>query len=361
MPRNVVEKMKFLCYKIPNNEWSGILLYKIIGNFSTGKFRVLVKDLFPMNVGSATYTEYEFDAAFIKYRMANPESLDWDVAHCHSHQSFSTFFSGTDTAELKDNVENHNYYLSLIVNNAMETSCKIAFKGKQKIQQNSIMSFNGYDGKLSTIRSNKAVEEEVMFTYKCEVELEQSFKVGTSFSGRVHEIIDNKIAADKVAEEARIALAAKNKSTLPVTKHYALQTGNVSEYNEDKWWEERESYMSGSEYGTKSSFNKPANTLEDDELEDMVADCLCLKYECKKDVEEALFSANKDYIERGEKYIAEVGIFFRNMYPAYTGDDEPTEEVLTSILETLYYHGEDDFSELVELLAVEFINEAVVV
>jgi hypothetical protein len=119
--------------------------------------------------------------------------------------------------------------------------------------------------------------------------------------------------------------------------------------------------MSGSEYGTKSSFNKPANTLEDDELEGMVADCLCLKYECKKDIEEALFLANKDYIERGEKYIAEVGIFFRNMYPAYTGDDEPTEEILTSVLETLYYHGEDDFSELVELLAVEFINEAVVV
>jgi len=260
----------------------------------------------------------------------------------------STFFSVTDTDELKENVENHNYYLSLIVNNAMETSCKIAFKGKQKIQQNSVFSFNGYNGKFSTIRNNKEVEEEVMFTYKCIVELEQTFKVDTTFSNRVNEIINNKVIADKAKEVAR-STNTINKSTVPVSRHFELQTGG---YNEEAWWNERENYMSPSSYESKP-YSSKKEVLEDDELEDMVADCLCLKYQCKKDMEEAFFMANKDYLERGQKYIDEVGMFFRNMYPAYTGEDEADEATLTSVLETIFYYGDDNFSKLTQELAVE--------
>lgn len=340
--------MKYLCYLLPNNEWSGILLYKIIGNFSTGNFKIAVKDLFPMNVGSSAYTEYEYDSDFIKYRMANPDSLDWDLGHVHSHNKMPTFFSGTDTDELKENIENHNYYLSLIVNNAMDTSCKIAFKGKQKIQQNSVFSFDGYNGRLSTIRNNKEVEEETMFTYECEVELEQNFKIKSEFTNRVNVIIENKIAADKKAKE----LAAKKPATTTPTRYF-----NHDSYNDFNEGNYRESF----EVPVKkaSFFTKPEDILEDDELEAMVADCLCQQYTCKKDMDEAFFLANIDYKNKGEKYIAEVGMFFRNMYPAYAGEDEPTEAVLTSVLETLYFYGEDEFPDLTELLALELVGEEV--
>lgn len=269
-----------------------------------------------------------------------------------SHQSFSTFFSGTDTSELKDNVDNHNYYLSLIVNNAMETSCKIAFKGKQSIQQHSIISFNGYDGKLSTIKNNTKLEEDVMFTYNCNVELEQSFNVSSTFSKRVDEIISNKVAAD----EAKKLEQASKKSTLPINKYYNQASFQRSfEFDEEEPWI-KDTLAQEEKYESKS-YNNKKDILEDDELEGMVADCLCGKYQCLKTVDEALFSANIDYKEKGEKYIAEVGIFFRNMYPAYTGEDEPDESMLTDVLETLYFYGEDEFPELTELLAIELVNE----
>jgi hypothetical protein len=44
----------------------------------------------------------------------------------------AVFFSGTDMAELNDNAPAHNFYLSLIVNNAMDFLAKVAFIGEAK-------------------------------------------------------------------------------------------------------------------------------------------------------------------------------------------------------------------------------------
>lgn len=68
---------------MPNNEWSGPLMYEVIGNFETGKFHCNIKDIFPMAKGSGAATEYEFDKEFIKYRMSNPKSLYWEVGNVH--------------------------------------------------------------------------------------------------------------------------------------------------------------------------------------------------------------------------------------------------------------------------------------
>lgn len=45
------------------------------------------------------------------------------IGHIHSHNTMGVFFSGTDWGELEDNAPNHNYYLSLIVNNFMDFLC----------------------------------------------------------------------------------------------------------------------------------------------------------------------------------------------------------------------------------------------
>jgi proteasome lid subunit RPN8/RPN11 len=84
-----------------------------------------------MNKGSKAFTEYDFsDKALIDYRMDNLESHDWKIGHIHSHNTMRVFFSGTDMSELIDNSEFHNYYVSLIVNNFMETTAKVAFRGE---------------------------------------------------------------------------------------------------------------------------------------------------------------------------------------------------------------------------------------
>jgi len=45
----------------------------------------------------------------------------------HSHNTMDVFFSGTDWSELEDNSHNHNFYLSLIVNNFMDFTAKVGF------------------------------------------------------------------------------------------------------------------------------------------------------------------------------------------------------------------------------------------
>ena len=90
---------------------------------------MVAKDVFPMDIGNGVYTEYTFDANIMKAYDENPELMDCKIGHIHSHHSMATFFSGTDTDELRTNATNYNYYLSLIVNNKMEMTAKLAIPG----------------------------------------------------------------------------------------------------------------------------------------------------------------------------------------------------------------------------------------
>lgn len=58
-------------------------MYKLKGNFHSGNFSLEAKDIYPMNMGSSVYTEYEFNEDFIGYRMDNIASLDWELGHVH--------------------------------------------------------------------------------------------------------------------------------------------------------------------------------------------------------------------------------------------------------------------------------------
>ena len=98
------------------------------------------EDIIPMDKGSQGATEYEynkksmfdtskFDDKHIDYVESmwdeHPEVLEWKVGHIHSHNNMSVFFSGVDMKELEDNAKSHNFYLSLVVNNKMETVAKV--------------------------------------------------------------------------------------------------------------------------------------------------------------------------------------------------------------------------------------------
>jgi hypothetical protein len=55
------------------------------------------------------------------------EAMNWKTGHIHTHHDMKAYFSGTDMSELNDNVDKHNYYLSLIVNFAGQYDAKVAF------------------------------------------------------------------------------------------------------------------------------------------------------------------------------------------------------------------------------------------
>lgn len=322
-------------------------MYKLIGNFSTGNFYCVVKDIFLMDIGSSTYTEYEFSERFIKYRMEHPETLDYETAHTHSHQQMSTFFSGTDMQELQDNAPNYNYYLSLIVNNAFEPTAKIAFIGEQEKTENIVRSFFGDNGKLYKFNTKVNKKEKVLFIYNCEIEYDLDIKVSLEFKNRFLEIVAEKEAERKALEEAKKLKALQQ----------PLQNSFGYGYKEPK-----ETFRVYNNYEDFSEFeaSQRADYEEEDDdttdLEDVIADSLMLVFNSKKDVEEALFQANIDFKERGEEFITECGNWFRNYAPFMLEVAELSPEDLQEAVEIISTYGEDTFPQLTEALIIEFLK-----
>lgn len=80
---NLLNKIKYLCSRISNQEWSGILLYKVEGSIEEKNLKCICDDVFPMDKGSAGYTEYEFNEDFIAYLYKHPEKIEMNIGHVH--------------------------------------------------------------------------------------------------------------------------------------------------------------------------------------------------------------------------------------------------------------------------------------
>ena len=130
IPSNVEYIIRKFCSKAPNNEWSGTLFYIVEGSFETDSFKIICKDFLLMDLGSQAFTEFDEDGTAIDYMAQHPELLDCQMGLLHSHDTMSTFFSGTDTNTLNKEGNDRNNFVSLIVNNAGEYSAAVTRKVK---------------------------------------------------------------------------------------------------------------------------------------------------------------------------------------------------------------------------------------
>ena len=123
------EKIRFLCARFPNNEYSGVLFYDYTGRFEDNSLVLTAKDFCLMDYGSATYTEFNKSAEICNY-MIEHDLLECQQGLMHSHDQMSTFFSGTDLGTLQEEGSDMNNFLSLIVNNAGQYTAAITRKVK---------------------------------------------------------------------------------------------------------------------------------------------------------------------------------------------------------------------------------------
>lgn len=153
------DKIEFICRKIHKDEWSGPIFYKEEGSFAENNLVIRVVDLFLMDIGVATYTEYSDSPDIISY-MIEKDLLDTRIGLVHSHNNMETFFSGTDTATLKQEAMNHDHFVSLIVNNRGTYSAAVTtvFNSKFKEKVEEEYSYNTFDGE--TITGTDSYEEE---------------------------------------------------------------------------------------------------------------------------------------------------------------------------------------------------------
>lgn len=114
---SVEEKIRYMQQKYPSTEWSGVLFCQHKGSFENNDLIIICKDIYPMDLGSAVFTQFKYNTDVINYMVEN-DLIDCDMQLVHSHHNMTTSPSGTDTNTLLTEGQDTNNFVSLIVNNA---------------------------------------------------------------------------------------------------------------------------------------------------------------------------------------------------------------------------------------------------
>lgn len=177
VPEVFNQKVRYLCNVISEVEWSGILLYTSEGTIKDPENMVItLKDIILMDKGNKTGTDYDFNEGgtdrHIEYCEENEDALGWNIGHIHSHNSMGVFFSGTDMSELKDNAKSHNFYLSVIVNNAMDCVAKVGISStNHSVYEENFSGFDENGDPYPLGKKNIKVTHDFFKEIDCEVSL----------------------------------------------------------------------------------------------------------------------------------------------------------------------------------------------
>lgn len=196
-----------------------MLFYETEGEFGEPNFKITARELFPLDIGSQAYTEYETnDPELIKFLMANPHVRGMKKGHIHSHNNMPVFFSGTDDGELQDNSVFHNFYLSLIVNNKNEMCAKIAFKAKAVSETVTTLTFKDQEGKDKDKKYTSSKEDECIYTYSCDISIPGG--VEDSFKNRFQYLKTDKEKKEEAKKTSEHLVRNQAFQSLPIDPRY---------------------------------------------------------------------------------------------------------------------------------------------
>lgn len=127
-------QIDYLHDRVGEKEWSGILFYDVVDGSITDPDNLVIKctSMYPLDIGSAAYTEYNASSKLIDAFEAIEGSEDQKRGHIHTHHKMGAYFSGTDNDELSENAEHFNYYLSVVVDFKCQPVAKIAIQAESK-------------------------------------------------------------------------------------------------------------------------------------------------------------------------------------------------------------------------------------
>ena len=165
IPAEVERKIRFACQKVWSTEWSGTLFFTHEGSFENNDLAIRCVDIYIMDIGTQAYTEFDMNPDVIAYMCENPELLDCQMGLIHSHNNMSTFFSGTDTATLKEEGRDRNNFVSLIVNNAGSYTAAITRRIKSKQVKESVSYEFFGDGEKHDTKEYVSDADEIEWFY----------------------------------------------------------------------------------------------------------------------------------------------------------------------------------------------------
>lgn len=77
IPEDVERKIRYLQNLYPSTEWSGVLFIKYTGSFENNDLVITCVDIYPMDLGNSTYTEFNLSEDVTSYIADNSDKL-WD-------------------------------------------------------------------------------------------------------------------------------------------------------------------------------------------------------------------------------------------------------------------------------------------
>lgn len=83
IPENVEEKIRYLLRKFPSTEWSGVLFTTHEGTFENNDLVITCKDIYPMDLGNATFTEFKMNEDVAAYMAENIDLFDCELQLVH--------------------------------------------------------------------------------------------------------------------------------------------------------------------------------------------------------------------------------------------------------------------------------------
>lgn len=199
IPAEVERKIRFACQKVWSTEWSGTLFFTHEGSFENNDLVIRCVDIYIMDIGTQAYTEFDMNPDVIAYMTEHSELLDCQLGLIHSHAGMQTFFSGTDTATLKEEGRDRNNFVSLIVNNAGSYTAAITrrIKSKQVMESVSYEFFG--DGEKQDTKEYVSSAEEIEWFY-LKIENENETFSFPDMAARLEEIKQAKAEKAKKAQ-----------------------------------------------------------------------------------------------------------------------------------------------------------------
>lgn len=161
IPEKVELKIRYVCSKEWNNEWSGILFYKPEGNYKDNNIVITCHDFIILDIGNNTFTEFELNPDVIAY-MTDHDLLDCKTGLIHSHDTMATFFSGTDQDTLRKEGANMNNFVSLIVNDKGDYTAAMTRKIRIVENVSSIENYDYFDCGSKSMKSERKRESNII-------------------------------------------------------------------------------------------------------------------------------------------------------------------------------------------------------
>lgn len=164
------------------------MFYTVTGTFEEG-LTVQCKDICLMDVGSATYTEFDTSPDIAGYMVEN-DLLDCHLGLIHSHSTFSCFFSGTDTNTLQEEGSYKNNFVSLIVNNAGQYTAAITRHVFCEVANSTTFTYEMFGDGPKSGQENGTEKKEFIEYFMMEVDKPDVPE--NPLDSRIDEVLENK-------------------------------------------------------------------------------------------------------------------------------------------------------------------------